>query len=521
MTRWLIPLLLGLSAICFILFHIVLPCAHGVENGLQPNTVDAYYFLRYADIWPDYPQRDYFFKYPEGVGENHRTIFPTLIAVTAKILNTDITTASAILPPILFMLTLLAVYVIAYILFNSHLVASISIFILSVMPGEILHRTMLGASDRHCFEIFLLTTAMMFILLAIRNFKKVIYFALFNLLALAFATFYLASWQGAPLIILISIIFVLVMLYNKWQMWLTASCLGIGLYLIVPNAAMTIPNLIKGTINLLASHSPSSVATEVMPLFFSSGQFDIGIVIAYFSITFFLALFGIGVLIQQYVKSKDKTLLMFLCWTLAVLSMTFLMRRFVYYSAINIAILAAFTSVYIIKLFKANKLNMYRIIAMLIITIPLVLGYRSTITALSSFGKMPIEWQECCSWLRAEVQDDNGYYFTGEDPGGGIFSQWSYGYWIVREGHIPATYTPGGWGGDDILCKADISQDIVDNKWKFIILDEEMFAANAQAIFYSNGTRPEDTAVYKLFYSGIPIWQSSNGKVKVYKTEGY
>jgi hypothetical protein len=83
---------------------------------------------------------------------------------------------------------------------------------------------------------------------------------------------------------------------------------------------------------------------------------------------------------------------------------------------------------------------------------------------------------------------------------------------------MPVSYTPGNWKGENIICKADISEDIIKNEWKYIVLDEEMFTTNSYAVFYSNKTKPEDTAVFKLFYFGKPVWQSENGKVKVFET---
>jgi hypothetical protein len=160
---------------------------------------------------------------------------------------------------------------------------------------------------------------------------------------------------------------------------------------------------------------------------------------------------------------------------------------------------------------------------------------------------MPKGWQECCTWLRGQVdeygemtlhwskadqnwyglsenttlryitREDNSYYI-GKDPGYGVLSHWNYGYWIAEAGHMPASYTPGDWFGDDIMCKSDITSDIAKNRWKYIILDEEMFTIYSYSIFYSYSVRPEDTAVYKLFYFEKPTWQSTDGKVKVFET---
>ncbi|MCJ7805197.1 hypothetical protein MUP46_00955 [Patescibacteria group bacterium] len=531
MNKWLISLLLGFSAIFFLLFHIILP----LHNGIQLNTVDAYYMVRYADIWPNIPAHDYFFNYPVGTEPMSQMVFPAMIALTAKLFHTDTTTAGAWIPPILFLLTLIPVYVIARALFKEKLIAALSVFLLALMPGEILSRTMLGAADYHCLEILLLTTIMMFGILAVKDGKQRIVYSLFGLV---FTGLYLLSWYGAPLFLFILAIFLIALFCKKWQAWVVIAIVYGAVYLFVPNIfknlSIFIPNI-------------TTTVGEMMPLFFTAGQFDFVTVIGYFSIAFFLTLFGIGVLLHQYIKSKNKETLLFLVWSVIMLALTFSARRFAYYSAINIAIMSAFISVYIVKLFRTDKVKMTRIIVALTLMLCLLFGYRSTVIATSGLGTMPKAWQECCTWLRtqpANVPTDvkEGLYFTGGveiSPGCyfggmlfdpviyetqksdrlnyGVLSHWNYGYWIVQAGHMPASYTPGNGCGNDILCKSDITLDIVANKWRYIILDKEMFTTNAYPIFYVNNVKPEDTAVYKLFYFGKPVWESTDGKVKVFE----
>jgi asparagine N-glycosylation enzyme membrane subunit Stt3 len=516
MPKWLIPLLLGLTLLCFALFHVVLPLAQGFEQAIQPNTVDAYYFLRYADIWPNLPQTDFFLSYPQGAASTTEP-FPALIAVTSKVFNISITAAGALIPPVLFLLTLVAVYFLANALFKSKLVAALGTLLLSIMPGEILHRTMLGASDRHCLEIFLFTVAMMFAVLALRSSRKE-WKAIFALGGVAFAVFYLLSWQGALLILLIFAVFLLALFYKRWWAWGMLGVLASGTWLYYPDT-------IRNAISFLTPNMSSTVV-EMSPLIFTSGHFDISAIAVYFSIAFFLSLFGIGVLAKQYVRTKDKSILLFLVWSVVIITLTISVRRFAYYSAINIALLTVFTSLYIISLLKNNKSRVIRAVAVLVIALPLFFGYKSTTTALSDYGKMPVEWQECCAWLDNQARAEELYeinnlpdrYFTGEFPAYAALSHWNYGYWIAREGHTAVSFTPGNWQGEDILCKTDISEDVFRNNWRYIILDEEMFTTNAYPVFYSNGINPEGTAVYKLFYFTEPTWQSSNGKVKIYET---
>jgi len=543
MRRWLKPLLLSLTIISFALFHFILPSVHGLDNAIQPNTVDGYYMLRYAEIWPNYPETDYYFSYPEGQKPTHET-WPAIIAVTADSFGVSDKATAAFLPPILFGLTLVVVYFIGHALFKSNLIAVIGIFVLSLMPGEFLHRTMLGATDHHSLEIFLVSLVMLFAILAVQNLKSRS-FAVYSLCGLAVAVFYAFSWGGWPLIIPIFGLFLAGIYYRKWWFWLPVAVVA-GLVWFFNRAIIT-----EG-ISLFTPHISTTVG-EMMPLFFTAGQFDFVTVVGYFSITYFLSLFGLGVLIRRYQKQLNKELVLFLAWSIVMLLLSFAARRFVYYLAVNVSLIAGFVVVYLVKLYSTNKVRMYRMVGALVITIPLMMGYLSGGMALSDNGKMPVEWQQCCAWLQEQgkvyitttipagtflydvgtidhdivmtgYQMDLGNYgkyygYNKEKPEYGVLSHWNYGYWIAQTGHMPASYTPGNWLGNDILCKADLSQDIKANRWKYIVIDEQMFTTDAYPIFYSNGVLPADAAVYKLYYYGTPVWQSDNGKVRVYETE--
>lgn len=515
MTKWLIPLLLALAVVCTILFHIVLP----LHDGIQINTVDAYCILRYADIWPNIPQHDFYLNYPDGQAPMSQMFWIVMIASVAKVFHLDVTTSGAILPPVLFLLTLIPVYIIARILFKDKLVATVSIFLLAIMPGELLNRTMIGAADYHCLEIFLTSMILMFALLAIEfrdsKGKLVIYVTSAFIFALAYA----ATWQGAPLVLLIMLIFLAIWHYRRWQIWVAGAVAAGAFLYFVPHAiekvsSFFIPNMY-------------SMASEALPLFFSNGHFDISAMIVYFSIAYFLALFGIGILLSIYIRKKNKTLLLFLVWSAVMLVITFVARRYAYYLSVNVAILTAFSCFYILRLMRRNRKVLVRTAIVLVVAICFVFGYRSTVTALSDYGTMPTEWQEATSWLSSQAYSEDNYsinhmpgrYYTGEDLGFGVLCHWNYGYWVVREGHMPASYTPGNWDGNaTTFCKSNIDDQIQKNRWKYIVLDEKMFTSNSYQVFYSNGTNPEDTAVYNLFYFGIPVWQSSNGKVKIFET---
>ena len=498
MKKLAVPLILALAVVLAILFHILLP----LQNGIHINTVDAYYMLRYADIWPNLPATDFFFNYPTGTTPMPTMFWPALIALVSDIFSMPVTTAGAWLPPVLFLLTLIPVYIITKELFGSNIMASVSVLILAMMPGEVLHRTMLGAADCHCLEIFLVAMIMMFSLLAL---KKWIYW----MGAFAFAVLYFFSWRGAPIILPMIALFLIILFYKRWQMWLATAFVSAGIYFIFPK-------IIKSGLDILILNIHSTVS-ETMPLFFTSGHFDATNMIANFGITLILSLFGAGILLRKYIKSKDKGTLLFLVWFAVMFALTFSMRRFAYYFAVNIAMATSFAIFYLVQKIRFSKAGLYKYAAVLGIAIPLLFLQRSFVTATSDFGTMPIAWQEAASWLRVQntTTCEKGY-FTGEDLGYAVLSQWNYGYWIAREAHMPVSFTPGNWRGNDILRKTDISEDIKKNHWRYIVLCEEMFTTNKNVIFKGNSTMTQ-SAVYNIFYSGKPIWQSEDGTVKIFE----
>ena len=127
-------------------------------------------------------------------------------------------------------------------------------------------------------------------------------------------------------------------------------------------------------------------------------------------------------------------------------------------------------------------------------------------------------WIDATQWLR--TKSDDASYIYGAKFNCGVLSWWDYGYWIVREGHMPVLCSPGA--GDRVLAaKIFTSKDdaysineLIDHKIKYVVIDEEMLKAKRYAIFqYAGVEDSSDTFMDKLYNSDKAVFQSSEVKV--------
>ncbi len=74
----------------------------------------------------------------------------------------------AYVPPVLGSLTVVPVYVLGRELFSRRAGLWAGLMV-AVMPGQLLQRSLLGFTDHHCAEVLLSTTALMFVVLALKT----------------------------------------------------------------------------------------------------------------------------------------------------------------------------------------------------------------------------------------------------------------------------------------------------------------------------------------------------------------
>ncbi len=413
-------LIILLSLIIASVFRIILPWSsiftpHGVIFG----GTDCYYYTHIADLTAQngmvLPTFDPYFDYPTGLDYsalastyNAYGYFIALIAwifTWGHVTKQALDFSAALHPAILGILALIPLFVIVYKLTKDKWLASLTILLGSVMPGEYMGRAMLGACDTHCLEIFLFSYLLMFTVMALNDGKlRVLYIVVSGL----FATAYLIIWQGAIIyiilisafsclwivwsrfkgnadykttftiaaIILVTVIFYLIASSNPSSILILITPLGLIIMMITytyltkafKNWVYLLPigiavitllgcvlsikfvgyyvypqwfNYIANQMYSLIIWHTQSTTAEELPLLITLGAVSPEVPLAYFSIAFYLTFIGLGMIIYKWAKHNDMNMFMLIVWTILLLVPTLAMRRFSYYFAINVIILSA------------------------------------------------------------------------------------------------------------------------------------------------------------------------------------
>ena len=190
--------------------------------------VDAYWHIRIVDNlahnFPHLSQIDPYMLFPRGSATSYQfPFFDYLLAGVIWIIGVGSPTQHTVdmvapyFPPVMGALTIIPVYFIGKTLF-SRWAGVIAAGLVAILPGEFLGRSILGFTDHHVAETLFSTTAVMFLILALKNARReqitwsqlrhpkdsgltkpVVY----GVCGGVFLGMYLASWQGALLFVMI------------------------------------------------------------------------------------------------------------------------------------------------------------------------------------------------------------------------------------------------------------------------------------------------------------------------------
>jgi oligosaccharyl transferase (archaeosortase A-associated) len=219
-----------LAALCGISLYIRIALPYDqvfVNDWIWFRETDAYYYIRNIEVlvhnFPHFNSFDPYMFYPGGGGGLIRPFFPWLIAGIIRLVSLGpptlhtIETVGAYMPAILGTLTLIPVYFIGKELFNRW-VGVIAAALVVILPGEFMHRSLLGFTDHHVAEVLFSTVCILFIIMAIkrarereisfshflrRDWSTITKPLVYTLLAGIFLGIYLLSWQGGLLFIFI------------------------------------------------------------------------------------------------------------------------------------------------------------------------------------------------------------------------------------------------------------------------------------------------------------------------------
>jgi len=217
-----------LAALCGIALYIRIALPYDqifVNDSVFFRETDAYWYIRNIEVmvrhFPHFNSFNPYILYPDG-GWLIRPFFPWLIAAVTMLIKPGIASlppeqalhtievVGAYMPAILGTLTLIPVYFIGKELFNRW-VGVIAAALAAILPGEFLHRSLLGFTDHHIAETLFSTVCILFLIMAIkrarergisfghllsRDWSTITKPLVYTLLAGIFLGIYLLSWQG-------------------------------------------------------------------------------------------------------------------------------------------------------------------------------------------------------------------------------------------------------------------------------------------------------------------------------------
>ncbi|MCX9011487.1 MAG: oligosaccharyl transferase, archaeosortase A system-associated [Candidatus Methanoperedens sp.] len=262
---------------------------------------------------------------------------------------------------------------------------------------------------------------------------------------------------------------------------------------------------------------------EASPLFFQPGiGFSFSNVWNAFALSFFIALPALVYFIKKTVKEKYPPEAMFLVvWTLVVLALTVLQRRFIYLLAVNIAIFSAYFINRVQGAFPSGRKTVITkkkrklpkssdpapsaaahtglvigSLLIILLAVPDLVIIKSM--AVDNIVVPANDLQESFKWLKGNTPPTS-YYNSPDKPAEyGVMSWWDYGNWILYFSERPVVANNFQTGIEDaanFLIGSDEGNvnDILNRrKVRFVITDAQMLKLKFRSIAALAGRNPDD-----------------------------
>lgn len=275
-------------------------------------------------------------------------------------------------------------------------------------------------------------------------------------------------------------------LYPVMLVTLGGVVLGIG-YLVFPGQLEGIKTSLNYVVSLNAI---DRTVSENLSILFPSGQFSLYALWVNYTTAFYLGLIGIAILIFNSVKNGKPGATFLLVWSVTMLFLTLMMRRFAVFYAVNVALLAAYVCIRFLEYLgiirrespeitgqyitseKSGRAKKSRspsrdsvpLVSVLLGWMPVLLlvflpNIPTSIYVASKLAFVPSNaWCESLDWLKKNSPDpygDPAFYYQDytkaaskkdhfPDSAYAVTAWWDYGYWIVRTGHRLPNCHPGG-----------------------------------------------------------------------------
>jgi dolichyl-diphosphooligosaccharide--protein glycosyltransferase len=243
-------------------------------------------------------------------------------------------------------------------------------------------------------------------------------------------------------------------------------------------------------LNIFAWHV-GTTNSEMGPVLFRGDHLTASILWSTYGFSLLFAIAALGLVVYLLIKRGEAEKTLLIVWTVVIVAATLAQRRFNYYLAVNVAILAGYPAWQILRFaglkeapsepdVKADlhvkkakpksrrkregrefRLTATPLYVALVAIVLFSLFYFTTIDSARNTAKTtpfaPTDaWCESLTWLKDCTPEPFGdadfYYARYETPFDyskypdvyGVTSWWDYGYWIIRIGHRIPTLNPGG-----------------------------------------------------------------------------
>lgn len=446
-------------------------------EGICFKEVDPWYHMRLVDnMYRNFPHPLKYDNYATLGGRSVlvKPLLSWIIVEASKVLGEEPDKVAPFVPPIIGTLSLIPTFFIGRALFSSG-VALLSCFLVSVLPSEFLHRTLLGFVDHHCLEALFSMMLVLFLVLFEKTRRRSCLIGAFASLGLLFL-----SWHGAPLFLLPSAIWgvcYLLVYYRRLAVYI------VPIGVVAAGLLMSFLGLWKLLFEGLkfifwgVGSSISEATPSTLPVYLNK-----------LGLAFLLMPVGAF----YYIKRKNINLA-FVIFSAMFLLMEVGQRRWNYYSVFPMSILAASAVPPLANLFQRHARGAIVFVIILFLT----LSVASRTLLLSIYPNVITrDWFGACCWLRENTEepfDSDIYHALTKDPiepSYTVLSWWDYGHWIIRIGKRVPLVTPAYHEYEDFLVNKFLLSKSYEEaeelakrlKVRYVIVDDLMVSGKFYAI---------------------------------------
>ena len=337
---------------------------------------------------------------------------------------------------------------------------------------------------------------------------------------------FLLSWFQVFFVAFMIFLFVLLYVISKLvksrniEWWIYPLIVGVvalfGIFSVKIFSPTLFNSLISGFTYLLGGGDILGTIGEVQPLFFNFEKFTLIPVIAGFGLTFFVAVPAFLSLVSKIIKGNhDPEMIFFMVWTLIILVLTLLQRRFMYQLSINVAILSGFFLMLSFGMHNSGKhaekklKTAFIILLIIAIIIPnIYIGHLK----VTNPQIPPSDWMESLDWLKDNSPQTSFYDNPIETPEYGVMSWWPYGNWIVYLAQRPVVtnnFQVGVEDAADFFIELDMNKamSILESRnVKYVITSDEMIFLKSGNIAQIAGEKPADYGVNGENLKNTVMW---------------